>query len=169
MKKSDVTQKATDDATSTTAKAGQPFFASAIQPKLSVGSVGDPFEQEADAMADHVMDTPNSHSSGNSFFKASPPAISRKCAHCEEEEKKLHRKEGEAADSGSGALSYGGATPPVDASTESYVGSLNGKGRSLTPEEKGFFEPRFGYDFSKVQLHTDTGAGESAQNINAKA
>ena len=46
---------------------------------------------------------------------------------------------------------------------------LSGTGKSLSPKEKYFFEPRFGFDFSSVQLHTDTKANESARAINALA
>lgn len=217
-----ISDKSADSAASPQAKNAQPFFASAIQPKLSIGSVWDPYEREADAMADQVMDSSPSHGGAGSFFKASPPTISRKCQHCEEEEKKLQRKEGEGMASGSGpgaefaggpagggsaggpgggsggstgdsggggsasgGFSGGGSVGssgssggisgsgisggPADASTESYVGGLQGKGRSLSPEERNFFEPKFGYDFSQVQLHTDAGANDSAQNINARA
>lgn len=46
-----------------------------VQPKLSIGAVDDPLEDEADAMADKVMRMPEA------------PFIQRKCSHCEEEEK----------------------------------------------------------------------------------
>lgn len=56
------------------------------------------------------------------------------------------------------------------ASTENYISLLNGKGKAITPEEKKFFEPRFNnYDFSRVQLHTDSEANESAKSIHALA
>jgi hypothetical protein len=50
------------------------------QPKLFVGASSDPYEQEADAVADTVMRMPASH------------FVQRKCSHCEEEEKQLQRK-----------------------------------------------------------------------------
>ena len=67
--------------------------------------------------------------------------IQRKCVHCEEEEQKMQRKETNSNEN------------IVDTSTENYITSLNGKGRSLTQQERKFFEPRIGYDFSNVQLH----------------
>jgi len=63
-----------------------------FQPKLSVNQPGDVYEQEADAMADKVMrmgDTPSTQP----FFKPSYLTVQRKCQHCEEEEKKIQRKE----------------------------------------------------------------------------
>src|ERR1700749_790946 len=62
-----------------------------IQPKLSVNTPGDRYEQEADAMADRVM--------GMGHALPSPvlnrvPFIQRKCAACEEEEEApVQRKE----------------------------------------------------------------------------
>ena len=83
--------------------------------------------------------------------------IQRKCAHCEEEEKKMQRKE------------MNNSETVADTSTENYINSLNGKGRSLTQQERKFFEPRMGYDFSNVQLHTNSEANQSAKSINALA
>ncbi|MEO7049781.1 MAG: DUF4157 domain-containing protein, partial [Ferruginibacter sp.] len=116
-----------------------PFF----QPKLTINAPGDQYEQEADAMADRVMRMPIND---QPFFSSKPVGISHiqgKCAHCEEEEK-LQRKEN--------------TTQPSEASTEtgSYINSLSSKGSSLSKEARSFFEPRFGYNFSDVKVHTDT-------------
>lgn len=94
----------------------QPFFAPVkIQPKLTIGAVDDPYEREADAMADHVMrlpvqqyTLPNFTENKPSFFSPKPITslnVQRECASCEkeklkrkeekpeEEEKLIHRKE----------------------------------------------------------------------------
>jgi hypothetical protein len=34
---------------------------------------------------------------------------------------------------------------------------------------RSFFEPRFGQDFSKVRVHTDSRAARSARDLNARA
>ena len=39
----------------------------------------------------------------------------------------------------------------------------------MPESERSFFEPRFGYDFSRVGVHTDTQAAESARAVNARA
>lgn len=127
-----------------------------FQPKLTINQPGDHYEQEADAMADKVMRM-NDNTANQNFFKPSITPIQRKCQQCEEEEHIIRRKEGD------------GETQTVTGQTENYIGGLSGKGRSLTPDEKSFFEPRFGYDFSGVQLHTDTEANQSAKDINALA
>ncbi|MEM7369907.1 MAG: DUF4157 domain-containing protein [Bacteroidota bacterium] len=51
-----------------------------IQPKLSINQPGDPYEQEADAMADQVMRMEQQAS-----IHPSPLPIQRMCAECEEE------------------------------------------------------------------------------------
>jgi hypothetical protein len=46
---------------------------------------------------------------------------------------------------------------------------LNSPGQLLDAETRELIEPRFGYDFSQVRVHTDTKAAESAKAINASA
>lgn len=45
----------------------------------------------------------------------------------------------------------------------------NGLGQPLPEEERAFFESRFGHDFSRVQIHANAMAAESAEAIGAKA
>ncbi|HEX4696962.1 MAG TPA: DUF4157 domain-containing protein [Candidatus Udaeobacter sp.] len=46
---------------------------------------------------------------------------------------------------------------------------LRSPGQPLDSTTRAFIEPRFGYDFSKVRVHTDTKAAESARAVNALA
>jgi len=46
---------------------------------------------------------------------------------------------------------------------------LNAPGQPLDAATSAFFEPRFGHDFSRVRLHTDRKAGESAKAVSALA
>jgi hypothetical protein len=46
---------------------------------------------------------------------------------------------------------------------------LRSPGQPLDAATRAFFEPRFGYDFSQVRVHTDAKAAESARAINALA
>ena len=108
---------------SPTAKGNGTLF---FQPKLAINQPNDAYEQEADAMAEHVMRMPDASFTNDSFFKPSALSMQRKCAHCEEEEKKMQRKE-----ANSGEIE-------ASASTENYINSLSGKGRSLTNEERKF-------------------------------
>jgi hypothetical protein len=61
-----------------------------FQPKLAINQPGDVYEKEADAVADKVMRMSDA-TTDKKFF--APAIVQRKCAHCEEEEKKLRRKE----------------------------------------------------------------------------
>jgi hypothetical protein len=139
-------------------RVGNIFF----QPKLTVNQPNDKYEQEADSVAEKLlqMEPAALQKNSNSFFKAAPLSITsvqRKCAHCEDEEKQLQRKE----------LNHEETVAGND--IEHYVGGLNSTGQSLPAEVKNFYEPRFGYDLSKVKLHTDNVAAKSARSINALA
>ncbi|HKZ67925.1 MAG TPA: DUF4157 domain-containing protein, partial [Chitinophagaceae bacterium] len=127
-----------------------------IQPKLEINQPGDKYEQEADAMADKVMRMPGPETNTVSSL---PNFIQRKCAHCQEEEekKKIQRKE-------TGGGKVGGGNDLL-----TYVNSLSNSGSPLSMAERNFFEPRFGHDFSKVRIHTDNAAANSAKSINASA
>lgn len=162
------------DAVTTNASDKRTFF----QPKLSVNEPGDIYEREADTMADKVMRM--KAPSSQSFFKSAPtllqrkhhgagelddeelhrketPSIQRKCKHCEEEDKMLQRKE----NANTQARDSAGLTR--------YVDSLDKSGEPLSDSSRSFFEPRFGYDFSDVRVHTDDSAARSARSINALA
>lgn len=145
-----------------TQKSHEPFFSFSnnfsarskfVQPKLTINNPNDEYEREADAVADQVMrmEVPS--------IQTKPLSISslqRKCAHCEEEERAIQRKEvNEKA--------------TADAKLENYVGGLSGGGHALSDEVRSFYEPRFGYDFSNVRVHTDDIAAKSAQSISALA
>ena len=57
----------------------------------------------------------------------------------------------------------GGSAPP------SVDQALDSPGQPLAPETRAFFEPRFGHDFSGVQVHSGAAAAKSAQEVNARA
>lgn len=96
------------------------------------------------------------NSQNNFFFSPSIMPIQRKCANCEEEEKKLQRKDLNAEQ-------------PIPDALENYIVNLGSEGRPLSNEARSFYEPRFGYDFSDVRIHNDSAANTSAGGIQAKA
>ena len=135
-----------------------------VQPRLTINDPDDQYEKEAGAIADRVMRMENptiqKKADNNLFFKPVPIAVNhiqRKCPHYEEGETKLQREE------------MNSEGTKADNNLESYVGTLNSNGQSLPHEALNFYEPRFGYDFSKVKVHTDAVAARSAQSINALA
>lgn len=73
-------------------RAGSTAF---FQPKLTINQPNDPYEQEADAVAEKVMRMP-APKAEPAFFQPSPVIVSpvqRKCAACEEEEKQKKQEE----------------------------------------------------------------------------
>jgi hypothetical protein len=128
-----------------------------LQPKLSINQPGDEFEQEADIMAERVLKMNPQTESPTKQLKTVTPAVQRKCSKCKDEDDKLQRKEGQLG------------APHINENFSSYLSNLRGLGNPLPAQEKSFFEPRFGYDFSKVRIHTDTAAAQSASSINALA
>jgi hypothetical protein len=46
---------------------------------------------------------------------------------------------------------------------------LGSSGRPMEPQIRGFMESRFGHDFSRIKIHDDMRASESAQMIDARA
>jgi hypothetical protein len=128
-----------------------------VQAKLTINQPNDPYEQEADAMADRVMRMTDHQSMSHPFFRPNVSSLQRMCTDCEEKEKMMQRKE------------VNGKETAANHELESYVTRLNSGGHPLSNEARNFYEPRFGYDFSQVKVHTDTVAAKSAQSINALA
>jgi hypothetical protein len=124
-----------------------------IQRKLTIGSVDDPLEHEADSIAEKVMRSPDSELS----FTRAPPRISRACAHCEREEEQERRLQR--------------SPEPGEAVTETLARGLgtSGGGRALPPAARVFMERRFGADFSAVRIHANAEDNEHARQLNAQA
>jgi hypothetical protein len=76
------------------------------------------------------------------------------CAKCAGEEKKLRRKPIDE---------HGSQVPGI---VHQVLGSA---GQPLDPQTRAFMEPRFGHDFSKVRVHTDARATQSAVSVSALA
>ncbi|HEY6447170.1 MAG TPA: DUF4157 domain-containing protein [Acidobacteriaceae bacterium] len=138
-----------------------PTPARAIQPKLAINRPGDPYEQEADRIADQVM---RHHASANPVRAHAAAGVQRACAcggtcdHCKEEaEEPVQRASAEA-----------GHSAPVHAPAVVHD-ALNSVGRPLDSGARAFFEPRLGYDFSRVRIHTGALADRSAESVQALA
>jgi len=67
------------------------------------------------------------------------------------------------------AKATSGRISEVNSNLESHIQSFKGGGQPLSENDRAFFEPRFGYDFGQVRMHTDTQAAESARAVNAQA
>jgi hypothetical protein len=60
----------------------------------------------------------------------------------------------------------GSSVPDVPQSVHE---ALRAPGHSLDPQTRSFMEPRLGFDLSRVRVHTDAKAAQSAQDIDALA
>ena len=126
-----------------------------FQRKLNVSRPDDPYEQEANRVADQVT-------------SASTPSLQRAC-DCG----------GACGQCGSGRSEDEGlrvqplrANPAGSIQTDAppAVGeALRSSGRPLGDGTRSFMESQFGYDFGSVRVHTDAKAAASARSVNALA
>ncbi len=119
-----------------------------FQAKLRINQPGDPFEREADRVAEQVMRMP-------------APGLPHRSKKGGEEDvfqtrSVVQRRVG-------GDVGTQAEVPPV------VHDVLRSPGRPLDPATRAFFEPRFGHDFSAVRIHTDARAAESARAVDALA
>ena len=138
-----------------------------IQAKLVVGQPGDKYEQEADRVADEVMrmsDTEMRQQSekegGTQTQSLAGRITSFLQRQVEEEEEELPQ---------TGMMAAIGGESPVPGSLEAGITTPRSGGHSLPGHVRAYFEPRFGYDFSRVRIHTDSLAAETASSVNARA
>ncbi|MES0491500.1 MAG: DUF4157 domain-containing protein [Leptospirales bacterium] len=71
--------------------------------------------------------------------------------------------------SGVGVLQRKGNGQAAPEGVESSINSARGGGKSLSPNERSYYEPRFGADFSGVKIHTGGQANQLSKSVNAKA
>jgi len=124
---------------------------------LAVNQPGEPREQEAVRVTEHVMRMPQpDESQAPSKSYDAETSLQRECAHCaeEDEQERLQRKDA-------------GAASDVAPSIVHEV--LNSPGQPLDSATRDFMEPRFGHDFSQVRVHADERAAESASAVDALA
>ena len=128
----------------------QSFFGPVIlQHKLEIGQPNDPYEKEADRVADQVMRMPE-------------PEIQRKCGSCEQEEKIQQKPlvQRSVATGGNKSVSPG---------ISSKIASTRGSGSSLPKATQQEMGSKIGADFSGVKIHTDNTAVQLSQDLGAKA
>ena len=128
----------------------------AIQAKLRVSQPGDIHEQEADRIAEQVMRMPAPGERKEAPCAACADGGST-CSKCAARDAVVQRRVGDP-----GSDSAGASAP------DNLLQAL-GPGRPLDSDTRAFFEPRFGQDFSRVRVHADARAVESARDVNALA
>jgi len=142
-----------------------------IQAMLTVSQPGDPYEQEADRVADQVMRTPD-QTAPATVRPGGLPQISRlqrMCAQCEEEEIQRQPMEEEEEEETLQAKESPGQTPEIASGVRTQIESLRSGGEPLPGPVRSFFEPRFGRDFSQVRVHAGGEAASAARAAQARA
>ncbi|MBD2700765.1 DUF4157 domain-containing protein [Spirosoma sp. BT702] len=131
-----------------------PFIAA--KSALTVSQPGDASEREADAVAERVTGDSTADVLPSATFV--PPAIQRKCAECEEEEKTVQRQEQSTATSPSGTYAL-----------KSQLDNQAGQGSVLPGGTRQQMEGAFGTDFGGVRVHIDNQAVMLSRQLNAHA
>jgi len=115
-----------------------------LQPKLTVGSPGDAYEQEADRVADAMMRMPEPEG-----------RVQRMCPKREEKTQRQPAPEKEEdEDKTLQAKETPEQIPEVTPDVESRIAAFKDSGQPLPSSERAFIEPRFGWDFGNVRLNT---------------
>lgn len=112
-----------------------------LRPKLTVSEPGDLYEREADRVAEQVMRMPDAGI--GELHPQDRPRLQAKMAP------------GRASDD------------PSD--LQAQVSVIQGGGQPLSRSVRDFFEPRFGYDFGRVRVHTGAREAAAARAVNALA
>jgi hypothetical protein len=118
-----------------------------LQARLSIGAVDDPFEREADAVADQVMHTADA--SGPEGAKSPAVALQRRPGQAQEQ---LVQTDAEQP----------GGSRSTDGKFESKVNAMAGNGAALPTATRAWLESRMGSDFSGVRVHH----GAAAEALN---
>lgn len=128
------------------------------QTKLAMGTPGDRFEQEADRVADRIVQRVESGGLGRNHL----PAVQAKCTACREGGEDL-RRQVEPGNEDELLQAKAGTLPAVvPDSVQNGLAAGRGGGQALSPELRGEMEGAFQRDFSGVRIHT----GGSAESLN---
>jgi hypothetical protein len=148
-----------------------------VQPKLAIGQVGDKYEQEADQVAQQVVQRLNAPPSVQSNQQQTlqrqempqeeeglqmKPEFTLQRQTNPGEEDELQMKPMLQLQGGQGDMA---ATPEL----ESSIQGLRGSGQPLADTVREPMERAFGADFSRVKVHTDAQSDRLNQSIQAKA
>ncbi len=136
-----------------------------IQPKLKISQTGDEIEEEADKVVGQIMRMPTSDSIVQ-MISNKEEGIGRKCDACEmKEDKEEDEKQLRISPKPSTTSTLEGN----EEITNEVNNVLSSGGSSLDASIREFMEPRFGYDFSNVKIHTGESAARSVRSVNALA
>jgi hypothetical protein len=131
---------------------GNPELVAPIQAKLTIGEVGNKYEQEADRVAKDVVQRINTSSTQTDNVQR-------------QETEELQRKPLPEIVQRKEAIAGGEASTDLD----NAINSARGSGQPLDPNLQQSMGQAIGADFSKVRVHTDSQADRLNRSIQAKA
>jgi len=115
-----------------------------IQTGLTVNKPGDKYEQEAEQVSEAVMRMPALNTSKSGLQPLEEAAVFQ-------------------------AREYPTPASEVTPAVQTHIRDFQGEGHPLPQPVRAFFEPRFGYNFSHVRIHTNERAAELASAMQAQA
>lgn len=143
----------------------KPRQQSIIQTKLKIGEPGDKYEQEADAIANTVMQMREGESLGmqteeeNEKIQMQPLEEGDKLQmQTEEEEEPIQKKSSNSSQ-----------TSATTGKIQSQIENTRGSGMQIDEQTRSFMGKRFGADFSNVNVHTGQTAVEMNKQLHAQA
>lgn len=168
-----------------------------LQRKLTIGQPNDPYEQEADRVADQVMRMLEPTASPQAIEPLTGSlGIQRVCSECQEQQRSDQEEQPEQSvlqmklsetstrSQAQRQLKLSDETQEQEhiqakeqlgqpstglSSLEPRLIESKGGGQPLSQKVRGLMEPRFGYDFSHVRIHTDSEAARLSQTLGAQA
>ena len=159
-----------------------------LQTRLTIGQPGDKYEQEADRIADAVMQMPEPE-----IVPGKKPHVQRSCQVCEEKElnqntrpginispfsiqQTVQRQETSFPDETEEKLKNekhirlkGQASSVAAIVMEHQLDAMTGSGRALPETIRMQMEERFGASFDHVRIHTDDKAAQMSHSLHAEA
>ena len=135
---------------------GVPLLPSTGPGQAAAGSSGWTFSPLAHVEQDKKLDLKPAQSSTDATLqrKCACEGAGEQCDECRKKSESLQRK---------------AAGPAEDFAPPIVDEVLNSSGRPLDKATRDDFEPRFGFDFSRVRVHNDAQAAESARAVSALA
>jgi len=138
-----------------------------LQAKLRINRSNDIYEQEADRVAEKIIQVPEFPCPVCGIIGEGQPDNKVSAKYSSTRPVIQFRKKGEEESIQTSQIP--GPAPELPPELGSRILELQGQGQPLAPSLRGFFEQSFGHDFRHVRVHTGTDAASLAESIHAKA
>jgi hypothetical protein len=148
-----------------------------LQTKLSVGTPGDEYEREAESVADQVMRMPDPEQGDGAGSPLVDESVSRASVQRLSADRDPSLEDAVVVEGGEA-----GEAPQEEVQTLRPPGQTSGRepvsaaalesaqgGAPIDRGARDYMEPRFGADFSGVQVHADARAAELSRSLSARA